>query len=454
MNPAEQIHDASLKLLEDPGVKIEHEPITVMLLKSGARAGDRSDILRLPRKMVEEHLRLCPSQVDLADRCGNRTTLSPVGPSVFWSCPGMYLHRHGQHRPFTSGDMADIARLMHHLDGVQAVFGLAMSDVYPPAQDVVGLNIIARNTAKHVRVLCFSPEGARALVEMKQVVGKHPWFSIGFTAHGPLRWTQLALEIYRCTAGHGIPVSVNGEPMAGVSAPVTLAGAAAVGNAEILAGLVINQLLEPGRPCIYNLGLAHVFDMRTAIAVTGGPENALLAHLSAAMGRFYRLPSASWASTESMCPDEQAAMEKMFAIHTHLASGVSSIWGIGQLESEMTICPAQAVIDNEMIGYARRYRRGVEFNDETLALDVTREVGPTGSFLDHSHTLEHFRQELFVPQLLFRKRRSAWTEEGCRRLEDRAEEIADQLIERPVQNGLSEDQARELQRITDRMALP
>ena len=90
-----------------------------------------------------------------------------------------------------------------------------------------------------------------------------PWFSVGFTAHGPLRWTALALEIFRCSAGRGIPTTINGEPMAGVSGPMTLAGSAAVGNAEILAGLVVNQLLEPGRPCIYNLGLAHVMDMKT-----------------------------------------------------------------------------------------------------------------------------------------------------------------------------------------------
>src|SRR5512136_2444780 len=274
--------------------------------------------------------------------------------------------------------MADLARLLDQLDNVQAIFGLAMEDVPPPARDVMGLKIIAENSSKHIRVLCFSPEGAAALVEMKRVVGQHAWFSIGFTAHGPLRWTRLALEIFRRTAGAGIPVTVNGEPMAGVSGPVTLAGTAAVGNAEILAGLVINQLLEPGRPCIYNLGLAHVFDMRTAIAVTGAPENALLAQISAVMGRFYNLPSASWVSTESMCPDSQAALEKMFGFYTHMAGGVTNIWGVGQLESELTISTAQAVIDNEMISVARRFEQGVRFNDASLAVDVIRAVGNAG----------------------------------------------------------------------------
>ena len=117
-----------------------------------------------------------------------------------------------------------------------------------------------------------------------------PWFSIGFTAHGPLRWTNLALEVFARSAGHGIPVTVNGEPMAGASAPVTLAGAFAVGNAEILAGIVVNQILEPGRPVVYNLGLGHVLDMRRATAVTGGPENALYARAWAQASRRAQSP--------------------------------------------------------------------------------------------------------------------------------------------------------------------
>jgi trimethylamine:corrinoid methyltransferase-like protein len=197
-----------------------------------------------------------------------------------------------------------------------------MADVPPLHRDFVGLRVIAEGTRKHGRVLCFSPRGMDALVRMKPVF-PGPWFSIGFTAHGPLRWTNLALEVFARSAGHGIPVTVNGEPMAGASAPVTLAGAFAVGNAEILAGIVVNQLLEPGRPVVYNLGLGHVLDMHRATAVTGGPENALFAQASAALGRFYGLPSSSWVSTESVFEDEQAALETMFGLVTHVQEGVS-----------------------------------------------------------------------------------------------------------------------------------
>ena len=363
----------------------------------------------------------------------------------------MKWYSRGIRRPFTREDMAKAARLLDRLDQVQVVFGMALDDVPPHARDAVGLAIIAQNCSKHVRVLCFSPEGAACLARMQQVVGGYPWISIGFTAHGPLRWTHLALEIFARTAGHGIPVTVNGEPMAGATGPVTLSGSAAVGNAEILGGIVVNQLLEPGRPCIHNLGLAHIMDMRTATAVTGGPENALMASLAAQLGRFYDLPSASWVSTESMLPDGQAALEKMFGFQTHGSGGVNAIWGVGQLESELTFSPAQAVIDAEMIQYAQRFWRGVGAAESQLAVAASRRVGIAGSFLEDESTLLGHRAEFFTPQLLWRGHAAAWEGDGGRDLADRAEARADELMAAPFEPPLSAHQEAELERLACRL---
>jgi trimethylamine--corrinoid protein Co-methyltransferase len=355
---AEKIHWASLALLDHPGVRIEHDKIYEALMRAGAKPGVGPQVVRFPKGLVMDCIGQAPSKVFFADRKGGGHTVTPDGDCHVWSVPGLSYDRRGQHRLMTRADLGDMARVLDHLGEVDGVFGGALSDAPVGTGDVIGLRLLARETQKHIRVLSFTPEGADALCAMRPVLADAPWFSVGFTAHGPLRWTQLALEIFARTAGHGIPCTVNGEPMAGVSGPTTLAGAAAVGNAEILSGLVVNQLLEPGRPCVYNLGLAHVFDMRTTIAVTGAPENHLLASVSAAMGRFYQLPSCSWVSTESMCVDGQAALEKAIGFLTHLQSGVGLVWGVGQLESEMTLSPAQAVIDNEILGYVRRYLRG------------------------------------------------------------------------------------------------
>jgi len=447
---SERIHDASLALLSDPGVKVEHDSVRALLIQQGAREGLEADTVRLPAPMVQEALRLCPREVILCDRRGACKTLRPEGDSTIWSTPGMYVLEANRRRPFTSLDMARFSRLLENLETVDVIFGLALHDVPPPARDVIGLVTIAENSSKHIRPLCFSPEGARTMAEMRHVIGDYPWFSVGFTAHGPLRWTNLAIEIFAKTAGQRIPVSVNGEPMAGVTGPVTIAGAAAVGNAEILAGIVINQILEPGRPCIYNLGLAHIMDMRTAIAVTGAPENALFARLSAAMGRFYDIPSASWVSTEAMTCDAQAALEKMFGFTTHMFEGVSAIWGTGQIESELTVSPAMAVIDDEMVRYVRRYVAGAAVNDETLALGVARDVGIGGSYLDHVHTLQRFRSEFYSPRILCREKRERWEESGARDLAARADDVARDLIAREVETGMSEDQTRALKQIASR----
>ena len=440
----ERVHRASLALLDDPGVRIEHEGIRARLKCAGAREGAREGVIRFPEPLVTESLEQAPGEVWLADRRGGGCRLAPGAPAAVWSAPGMYVFRHGEHRLFRSRDLADAARLLDQLPEVDGVFGLALSDYPPGTGDVVGLRVMAENTTKHIRVLSFTPRGAEAVCRMHEALGPAPWFSVGFTAHGPLRWTRLALEIFEKTAGRGLPVSINGEPMAGVSAPVTLAGCAAVGNAEILAGLVVNQVLEPGRPCIHNLGLAHIFDMRAATAVTGAPENHLLAEIGAELARWYGLPSASWVSTDSPIGDEQAAMEKAAGFFTHLRAGVSLVWGVGQLESELTFSPAQAVVDNEIVGGARRYARGWDAGDEALAVSVVREVGIAGSFLDHEHTLAHFRSELHEPDLSWRRRRADWVAAGRPTLARRAEERADEYIGRERPPCLTDENRRAL----------
>ncbi len=447
---ADKIHVAALKLLENPGIRLDHDEICLLLLKAGAKEGRSTNVIRFPEEFIKEKLALLPKEFVFANREGKGKITSSTSEAVIWSVPGMKIVENNKARSFSSKDMVKVTRLLHQLENVDGVFGFALHDIPAQACDVVGLRIIAENTNKHIRVLCFTPLGSEMMVEMKKVVGDFPWFSIGFTAHGPLRWTNLALEIFRKTSGFGIPVTINGEPMAGVSGPVTLAGSAVVGTAEIIAGIVINQLLEPGRPCVFNLGLAHIFDMRNSIAVTGGPENHLFARISAMMGRYYGIPSASWVSTESMCTDSQAALEKMCGFLTHLQSGVSNIWAVGQLESELAFSPSQAVIDNEIISYVKRYLKGVEVNEDTLAVELSREVGISGSFLDQYHTLENFQDEFFQPDILNRKVRENWKVLGSRTLTEVAEEKVCELMEKDVENDLSESQIKELDVLANR----
>jgi trimethylamine--corrinoid protein Co-methyltransferase len=452
----ERIHETSLRLLQDPGVKLEHDAVCEKLREAGATDGREAQVLRFPRPMIEEYLALAPKSVRFSDLDGHVTELGPGSPSCFWTGAALnVLDLDGDVREITSHDLAGFARLVDALDGVHALVGTAMSDVPPPHRDFVGLRVMAQNTRKHLRALSFTPTGAEAMREMARVLAgvplaDRPVLSMGFTAHGPLRWTNLALDIYFRSAGDKIPVTVNGEPSAGASGPVTLAGALAVGNAEVLAGIVLNQVIEPGRPCIHNLGFSHIMDMKTAMAVTGGPEVCLLAAAGAELARFYGLPSCSWMCTEAMLPDEQAALETLFGCLTHGQAGVNIVWGVGQLESEKTISPVKAVMDNELIGMVRRFERGIEVSGETLAEDVAREVGIAGSFLGTTHTFEHFRTEFYEPRLLCRVNRDGWTAAGAKRLSDTAADRARELLAADREPLLDDDAAAELKKIDER----
>ena len=449
-----KIDAAARTLLEDPGIMLEDEEIYQAVLKAGAKPGGKPLVARLPVGLIDDCLARAPREVSFADRRGGFQLAGPDSPSRFWTGAALfYLDRRG-FRSIRQQDLADFTRIIDALDQVDVIVGTSTEETPPPQRDFVGFRIMAQNTTKHLRALSFSPRGGEAMIEMARVLAggrnlkEAPLFSMGFTAHGPLRWTALALGVYRKTAGYGIPVTVNGEPMAGASAPVTLAGTAAVGTAEILAGIVVNQLLEPGRPCLFNLGFAHVMDMRQGFAVTGGPENVLLAVAGAQLARHYGLPSVSWMCTDSLRYDAQNALEKMLAAVTHTQTGVSTIWGVGQVESEKTISPVQAVIDDEIIAAVRRYLRGFATDEESLAVEEVRRVGICGSFLDSDHTFAHFRDEVFLPELLVRVQRMGAGERAD--LVTRAEDRVESILSGSRQPILDEETERELLAIEKR----
>ncbi len=440
----ERVNAASLDLLETIGVRLEHDEVAQKVIQAGGRPGRDAFEVQFPREMVSDYLSLAPSSVQLDAVDGTPTCLTSDSDAVFWTCPVLYIWTGTERREILQTDLTRICRLSNHLRNVQGIMGVALADVPPLERDFVGVRVMAESSRKHIRALCFSGSGMEALAEMKPLLPGN-WLSLGFTAHGPLRWTHLALDVFLKSAGQKIPVTINGEPMAGVTGPVTLAGNVVVGNAEILAGIVVNEVLEPGRPVIYNLGLAHVFDMKHATAITGGPENGLLAGASAELGRYYRLPSSSWVSTESLFEDEQAAMEKMFGFLTHVSSGVNVVWGMGQLESEMTISLAQLVIDNEIVDFVRRYRRGFRVDDESISLQTIRDVGISGSYLEHEHTLANFRNEIYHPLMLNRSARTA----RSRPLVEVAREKAEQLLKDDPGSSLPQGVSAELRRIEE-----
>jgi trimethylamine--corrinoid protein Co-methyltransferase len=237
---------------------------------------------------------------------------------------------------------------------------------------------------------------------------------------------------------------VNAEPAGGVTAPATLAGELVLGNAEALSGVVICQLLEPGRPLVFNMGFAHVMDMQTATMRTGAVENGLLQAAGAEIAAFHGLPSAAWLSTESTMVSAGAAYENAITGMLQVLSHANIVWGIGNLESTKCMSLEMAVIGNDIAGALRRAQQKIRVDDEALASDVIQEIGQRAGYLDHPHTLAHFNQEYYFPHVTNRRPRGNWEALGCPTIIDEARARIEELRALPTRSVLSASQRNEL----------
>jgi len=434
-----KILQASFRILEETGVQIDHPEIFQKLCEAGCRGDEEKSRVFFPRAVVEEKVKLCPSKALFADRQGGLFTAVPGGTCVFFTGNALNFTKGKETHPILETDFAMFCRVVEAMPFIQGVVGTNLSEYPPEAKDFVGFRVMMENTRKHLRPCIYTPQGAAIIVDMAQAylaemgqdLRSRPIVSTGYTIVSPLRWTKEGLEVYRRTAGYGMPATINSECISGATSPVTLAGTLVLANAEALSGIVINQILEPGRPCIYNLGFSHVMDMKTAEPTTGAPENGLIAAAGAAFARDLNFPSAAWTCSDSACVDSQSAYERALVGLVQLLGGANIIWGAGNLEFTRAISLEQAVIDNEIIGAAQRVKRGIEVNEETLAVELIQEMKSRANYLSSDFTLKHFRKELASFNLVNRHRRSAWEKRGSKSLEEVAREQVEKILQKP-----------------------
>ena len=448
----EQIHSNARQVLQDVGVRVDDVEIIGKLQEAGATLLDGNRV-RIHGDLIDWAIRQCPGALRIADRRGHRIELGPEGASVFLTGNALYVTRGGVRADLKAADLAELARIVDSCSNIRGMVGTAIADCVPQCRDFVGFRIMAQNTRKHLRPCIYTPGGARLVMEMAQALlgdvslRESPIVSTGFSILSPLHWSALALGVFKETAGLGVPVMINSEPLAGATAPVTLAGCLVIGDADVLSGLVINQLLEPGRPCFYNIGFAHVLDMSSAIALTGAPESTMIQAAGAELARYHGLPSASWMSTEAMTADLQAAFEKMMTGMAHVLAGVNLIWGAGNLESTLAMSPEALLADDEIAGYCLRLRQGFKVDGENLALDLIREAGLSGDFMTAAHTLAHYREVLSRPLLAARTRREAWASKGAQTYGDAVRQRLHEILNAEPEPCLDAHQSAELERI-------
>jgi len=435
----EAIHHASLEILRRTGVRVLHDGALSLLRESDAVITD-NNLVRFPADLVEWALKQVPSHISLGERGTNRAVVRLEGRSVSFGpgsdCPNYLDPRDGQRRPFTVADVVDCIHVVDALPELDFVMSMGIpSDLKTGNHYRHQFAAMIQHSTKPIVFVCDDRADCEAIAAMASACAGgmedlrlNPTLLLYSEPTSPLQHGTTATEKLLYMAKQRLPVVHSPAPMMGATAPATLAGGLALGNAEVLSSLVVHQLKRPGAPFVYGSGLHHM-DMKTSISVYGAPEFQLARVAVAEMGRFYSLPTWGYAGHSDSCVmDEQAAGDAAFSVLVALLAAPNLVHDVGYLEAGLTTSPEMIVLTAEIISMMKRFMDGVEVDVETLALNEIHEVGPGGNFLVRPHTRDHFR-EFWQPSLWERRRAGEWARDGSKSLGDRLRERTIDLIE-------------------------
>ena len=431
----EQLHYASLEILERTGVRL-YEPEALELLQAKGIKVEDGNRVRIPSGLVEWALTVAPKRTVLCNRNGQRV-MPLERNNVFYGpgsdCPNVIDVRTGERRPGTLQDIVEASRVCDALPNIDFLMSFCVaSDLPQETADRHQMRAMLMNSTKPILFVTTEFEGCVDAIRMAEAVAggeeelrRNPICACYINVTHPMRHNQEALRKLLLLAGKGLPTTYTPVVLRGATGPVTAAGAIALANAGELAGLVIAQLKREGAPIILTGGVNDMLDMRTTVDAYADPTNRVML---VELAHRYDLPIFGLTGcSDSKLPDEQAAAEAAFSIILETLAGAQMAHDVGYLEGGMTNSIDQIVICDELIAYTKQFMRKLEINADTLALDLIDQTGPDGDYLSAEHTLNHFRQDWY-PKLFDRRNYEDWKNAGGKTLRQRANEKALKLL--------------------------
>jgi len=453
-----QIHNTAIRILSEIGMKINHQEILSLLRGTEAEVDVKSGIVKMNEYLVMDSVEKTTKKYILYGRDRGKQARFGYGHFNCLSSGGMSawvdLAKNERRAP-TLKDATCGIRIGDALPEIDIVGAFAVpKDVPPEVKDIHLFAELMKNTTKPVCVFFNNGKTTRYVLEMCKIVRgeerelkDQPILDLLASPISPLQYSKEVMENLIEFSKLGLPVGFAPMVMPMATGPSTLAGSIAQCNAEILAGVVISQLLSPGMPVLY-VGIPHIIDPATANISFGSPEQGLMAAITTQIGKSYGFPvGTNVGLTDAKCADAQNGMEKATTLLLAALAGtdLSGHMGICGPDEGASLC--QLIIDNEVISYVRRILRGLQVSNETLAFDVIKRVGIGGDFFTDQHTLRHFRNEIWFPELLDRGGWELWSERGRKSLLDKAVERRKRLLRDHKVEPLNEDISQELDRI-------
>ena len=445
----DEIHGATMEVLQRSGVKVLEPTALELFDEAGANVDGKTRAVRIPEDLVKEIIRRAPSEFEMYGR-DPEYKLDYSGNSVHFGVAGCAMRVQdldGVIRLGTVTDVENIARIADYLENIHHILlTVTPSDVPDEVYHLYCINADWKNSVKTTDGFTWTAKKAQETIEMaailrgsyEEVVKKPPL--LGFM--NPVSPMQLSKELTEGAivyAKHRQPMVVAPEALAGATAPSTLAGLLVQQNAEVLAGIMVTQLAGPGTPVLYGTA-STVMDMKTGIAAMGGPEVGLINIATGQLGRYYNLPTRGTGGiTDSKLVDSQAGAETAMTMLTAAMSGMNFIYeACGGLDGTLTFSYEKLIIDNEIAGMVSRTLKGIDVNEETLAVDEICNNEFT-NYLRSPRTMKMYKKEHYLPTLFDRRSWEAWLNSGGKDISQEAQRKAKRILKEhqvePIEKG-------------------
>lgn len=427
-NGVQRIHQAALELLETVGFARATPSAREILTNAGALWDSNHERIMFPRTLVEETIAKAGRRFSLYGQ-DSRHDLHPHGTKVHFGTGGAAVHvvdlATREYRESTLLDLYQAARLVDTLDNIHYFQRpMVARDMLDPLDlDLNTTYACISGTTKHVGVSFTNGHTCSTTLEMLQLVAgsEAKWRARPFVSNSncfvvpPMKFAEDACDVLEAAVRGGMPVLLLSAGQAGATAPAAIAGAVTQAVAEVLAGLVYVNAINPGHPAIFGTW-PFVSDLRTGAMSGGSAEQALLTAACAQMAHYYDLPGGSAAGmADAKLPDIQSGYEKGITEALAGLAGINLCYeSAGMHASLLGFCLESLVIDNDILGATLRCVRGIEVNDDTLSLETVRQVcleGP-GHYLGHEQTLALMQSEYVYPGMGDRSSPKEWNELG------------------------------------------
>jgi trimethylamine--corrinoid protein Co-methyltransferase len=436
----EAIHDSSLKVLEEIGMDFLDEDSLAILKAAGAEVAPGTQRVRFPRGLVLESVAKAPAEFTLHARNpehsltvgGNHLNFGSVA-----SAPNVSDLDKGR-RPGSFEDYCNLVRLCQSLNIVQFLSGYPVEPAdLPPATRHLDSHYAAitltdkiwhpyslgrQRISDAIDMICI----ARG-IDHETLKREPSLFSI-VNSSSPLRLDGPMIQGLMEMARHGQCVVLTPFTLSGAMSPATIAGALVLQNAEALAGLAFIQIVAPGAPCMYG-GFTSNVDMKSGAPAFGTPEYVRAAMAGGQLARRYRIPYRSSNACAANAVDAQAAYESEMSIWGAVMGHCNwMLHGAGWMEGGLVASFEKLILDAELLQMMGEFLQPIVVDEDSLALDAIREVGPGGHFFGAAHTLARYESAFYAPMLSDWRNFETWREAGALTAEKRANALWKQLL--------------------------